>query len=172
MKRSTLWATLALAATVGVASLALAQGGPGPADRPDADRSDEGWSDHDAPRGPRGGGEAFERLDLTDAQREKLAEVRDKHRRAAVPIEGDLKLARMDLEKLMRSEKPDANAVSRQVDKISNLRGQLMKNRLTGLIEAKAVLTPEQQKKLKDMRGPGGRGMRGMRGMRGGSGDS
>jgi Spy/CpxP family protein refolding chaperone len=167
MKRGIHLATLALAATVGMASLALAQGGPGP-----ADRSDEGWSDHDGPHGDRGGppADAFERLDLTDAQRGKLAEVRDKHRRAAVPIEGDLKLARMDLEKLMRSEKPDANAVSRQVDKISNLRAQLMKNRLTGLIEARTVLTPEQQKKLQEMRREGGRRMRGM--MRGGLGDS
>jgi len=99
--------------------------------------------------------EAIEELDLTDAQRDRLAEIREQHMKAAIPVEGDLRLARLDLGKLLRADKPEAGAVERQIDRISELRGTLMKNHVTGMIEARAVLTPAQQKKLRDLRREG-----------------
>jgi Spy/CpxP family protein refolding chaperone len=123
-------------------------------------------------RGMGRGGAAREelrnRLNLTDEQQTKLADIRDRSARAAIPIQGDLRIAALDLRKLVRADKPDPRAIDAQIDKIAGLRGKLQKSRMAGMLEARSVLTPEQQKILRDAR-PGmgtGRGMREwMRGM-------
>lgn len=125
-----------------------------------------------APGGPgmrgmgRGGAaraELRKQLNLTEAQQDKLADIRDRSARAAIPIQGDLRIAALDLRKLVRADKPDARAIDAQIDKIAGLRAKLQKSRMAGMLEARSVLTPEQQKLLRDAR-PGmgmGRGMRG-----------
>ena len=123
-------------------------------------------------RGMGRGGAAREelrkQLNLTEVQRNKLADIRDRSARAAIPIQGDLRIAALDLRKLVRADKPDPRAIDAQIDKIAGLRGKLQKSRMAGMLEERGVLTPEQQKLLRDSR-PGmgtGRGMREwMRGM-------
>jgi len=99
--------------------------------------------------------EALVHLGLTDAQRGKLKDLHEQRIRAAIPIRADLELAELDLEKLLRADRPDPDAVSRQVDRIADLRGSLMKNHVTGMVEARAILTPAQHKKLMDLRHEG-----------------
>jgi len=99
--------------------------------------------------------EALRELDLTDSQHERLVEIREQRLKAAIPIEADLRLAELELGKLARAERPDAQAVDRQIDRISALRASLMKNRVAGMFAARAVLTPAQQKKLRDRRREG-----------------
>jgi Spy/CpxP family protein refolding chaperone len=165
MKPVTWFSALAVVAAVGATTLAYAQdehtAGPGGDDFMFADFHDEMAVDMRGAhaRGARGGHrrgmpplEAIEELGLSDAQREKLADLREQRMKAAIPIEADVKLAQIDLEKLLRADQPDKNAVSRQADRIAALRANLMKNRLSGMIEARAVLTSEQQKKLKELR--------------------
>jgi Spy/CpxP family protein refolding chaperone len=63
--------------------------------------------------------------------------------------------------------------VLKKVQEISNLSAQMMKHRVEALLDAKSVLTPEQQKKIRGFmasRRPGREGMRGHPGMRGGPG--
>jgi Spy/CpxP family protein refolding chaperone len=133
-----------------------------------------GFSRHRGPGGLRGmrggpgsGGrgfglplEAVRELDLTDAQHERLADIRTRHLKAAIPIEADLRLAELDLEQLTRADRPDAQAVDRQIDRISGLRASLMKNRMAGMLEGRAVLTPIQQKKLRELKRDGSPGPR------------
>jgi Spy/CpxP family protein refolding chaperone len=176
MKPTITLSVLALAAMVGIATVAHTQEdlAPGPGDQEeffeaiDGGGCPMGFSHARGPGGPggmRGGGRGFGRgsggglpleamaeLNLTDEQREKLSSLREQRMKAAIPIEADLKLAQIDLQKLLRNDTPDKAAVSRQADRISALRANLMKNRLSGMIEARAVLTPEQQKKLKELR--------------------
>ena len=95
----------------------------------------------------------LEDLDLTDGQRKKLAEIRDTHAKTAINQRASVELASLDLRKLMRADKPDVGAVERQIDKIASLRAALAKNRVTGLLEARALLTPEQLEKLRSPRG-------------------
>lgn len=111
-------------------------------------------------------------LNLTDEQRTKLADIHDRSARAAIPIQGDLKIAGLDLRKLVRADKPDQRAIDAQIDKMAGLRAKLQKSRVASMLEARAVLTPAQQKTLRDAHtGMGGRGMRrwmqGMHGMHG-----
>jgi Spy/CpxP family protein refolding chaperone len=87
-------------------------------------------------------------LDLTEAQRTKLRDLNDAHARKAVQRRADLQLARMDLRKLMRADKPDAGAVNAQIDKLSRLQADGMKSAYELRMQARAVLTPEQLKKL------------------------
>ena len=92
-------------------------------------------------------------LDLTDAQREKLRDIHEAAARKSVQRRADIQLAHMDLRKLMRSETPSSAAVNAQIDKISKLQGDGMKARFDAMMQARAVLTPEQLKKLRA--GPG-----------------
>ena len=95
----------------------------------------------------------IEDLDLTEAQRKKLAEIRDTHAKTAINQRASVELAALDLRKLMRADKPDVGAVERQIDKIASLRAALAKNRVSGMLEARALLTPEQLEKLRSPRG-------------------
>jgi len=109
------------------------------------------------------------KLNLTDEQRTKLADIHDRAARAAIPIQGDLKIAGLDLRKLVRADKPDQRAIDAQIDKMAGLRAKLQKSRVASMLEARSVLTPAQQKTLREAHpGMGGRGMhRWMLGMHG-----
>jgi Spy/CpxP family protein refolding chaperone len=121
-------------------------------------------------RGRGGTGEALRaRLNLTDDQKSRIADIRDRHERSAIPIQSDLRVASLDLRKLMRADRPDERAIHAQIDRISDLRGSLQKNRVSSMLEARSVLTPAQQKIMRESGGGlMGGGMRGHRGMRGG----
>jgi len=95
----------------------------------------------------------FAALDLTDQQREKLRDIRDAAARKSVQRRADIQLAHMDLRKLMRSDSPTASSVNAQINKISRLQADGMKARFDTFMQARAVLTPEQLKKLRA--GPG-----------------
>lgn len=102
---------------------------------------------------------AFAALDLTEAQREKMADLHERQQRKAIQARADLQLARMDLHKLMRADAPSASAINAQIDRVSKLQADQHKSRAATFLEARGLLTPEQQKQLKAMRGPGpGRG--------------
>ena len=96
----------------------------------------------------------FAALDLTDAQRDKLRDIHEAAARKSVQRRADLQLAHMDLRKLMRAESPSASAVNTQIDKITRLQADGMKAHFDTFMQARAVLTPEQQKKLRSEPGP------------------
>jgi Spy/CpxP family protein refolding chaperone len=87
-------------------------------------------------------------LDLSDAQRSKLRDLHEAHARRAVQRRADMQLARMDLRKLMRADKPDAGAVNAQIDKLARLHADGLKAAFEVRMQARAVLTPEQIKQL------------------------
>jgi Spy/CpxP family protein refolding chaperone len=121
--------------------------------------------------GPGGGmtrnPELQKKLNLSDDQRTKLADIHDRQTRAAIPIRSDLEIAGLDMRKLMRADKPDQKAIDAQIDKMAGLRARLQKSRVASMLEARAVLTPAQQKTLRESRPGMGRGMHGRRGMHG-----
>jgi len=142
------------------------EGGPGPGPR------GMQWEDGDGGRhGHRGGfggpqgrrmmmrrGMAmrFARLDLTEAQRAKLRDIHDTAARKSVQRRADMQIARMDLRRLMTSETPSASSVNAQIDKLVRLQSDGMKARFDTFMQARAVLTPEQLKQLREPpRGPG-----------------
>ena len=123
--------------------------------------------------GGRGAEDLHKKLNLSDDQKTRLADIHDRQERAAVPIRADLRIASLDMRKLMRADKPDQRAIDAQIDRMASLRASLRKSHVAGLLEARAVLTPAQQKLMREHHGQmmsrhmrGGRGMHGGRGMR------
>jgi Spy/CpxP family protein refolding chaperone len=104
---------------------------------------------------------AWSQLDLSDAQREKLSQIREAQQRKAIQARADMKLAGLDLHKLMRAEKPNLAAINSQIDKISSMRASLRKSQVAAMLEARNLLTPEQQKQLRESRFSSRRGGRG-----------
>jgi Spy/CpxP family protein refolding chaperone len=92
-------------------------------------------------------------LDLNTEQREKIADLRDRQQRRAIQKRADLRIAGLDLRKLMRAEHADRVAINRQIDTISRIKTELRKSQVETLLDMREVLTPEQQKKLRDLRG-------------------
>lgn len=95
------------------------------------------------------------KLDLTDAQRDKMRDLHEAAMRKNIQRQADMKLARMDLHKLMRADAPSTQSVNAQIDKMAKLHADGTKSRFETHMQARALLTPEQLKKLKAAPGPG-----------------
>jgi len=121
-----------------------------------------------AQRGMRG----FGQLDLTEAQHEKMDQLRMSFLKETMPLKTDIKLKEMELNALWRAEKLNTKAIVAKVKEIAGIRTKLEVARVNRRINRYNVLTPEQQKNARHMLGRRGRGkMRGMRrGMRQGRG--
>ena len=101
-------------------------------------------------------------LDLSEAQRQKLADIHERQMRHDIQARADLEIARLDLRKAVRAEKPEAGAIDAQIDRVAKLRTDMAKAHVASLLEARALLTPDQQKKMDDLRmRPPGAGMPG-----------
>lgn len=115
-------------------------------------------------------------LGLTEVQQADIRKARENARRERLRKTTDLKIANLDLKSLLRAEKVDEKAVAAKLAEAQAAQGALLKLRVDTALAMKRILTPEQQKKLQEIRGENGgnrmgrrmmrRGMR-MRGMNG-----
>ena len=159
MKTRTMLA-LALALTAGVTLAALGGSARAQSQDPPPDAGQRGpdraWM---GPGGPGMRGPGMERgmrranllrdLDLSKEQRDKIADLRDKQQRSAIRSQADLQVARLDLRRLMRADKPDRAAINRQIDRVTELRSELEKSRVGMMLDMRSVLTPEQLEKVR-----------------------
>jgi Spy/CpxP family protein refolding chaperone len=161
--------TLLVAAAIPIAAIAVhaqAPPDPGPArpgmqpelpmDGLDDANLEPGGGDFDRDDdGPGGRQSMKEKLNLTDEQQKKLETIRYSHRKKAISMRADLEVAQLDLGRLMRAEPPDGRAINAQIDRLSQLRAGLAKDRVAGMLESREVLTPEQRQQMREMRGAG-----------------
>lgn len=87
-----------------------------------------------------------EQLKLTDEQKSSVEKLRLKYRRECIPIEANLKLARLDLKEALQNL--DQKKIDEAVKKINDYRGQLFQKRINEKVEFLKLLTPEQKKML------------------------
>jgi Spy/CpxP family protein refolding chaperone len=92
-------------------------------------------------------------LNLSDPQVDRLRQILVDAEKAGVKARADIAVRGIELRELLRADKPDRDTVIRKVQEISDLRGQLMKERIEALLAVKGVLTPEQQKKIRSFIG-------------------
>ncbi len=124
------------------------------------------WADPPAPgagghrpeRGERGGwiGRALrhqEQLGLSPDQVTKLRALRLDSRKETLRRVAELRGAHLDLGALLHAETPDLAKIEAQVRRIESLRTDLQMSRIRTSLEARALLTPEQQKQLRALRG-------------------
>jgi Spy/CpxP family protein refolding chaperone len=88
-------------------------------------------------------------LGLTDPQVDRLRQILVEAEKSGVKTRADIAVRGIELRELLRADKPDRDAVMKKVQELSDLRGQMMKQRIEALLAAKSVLTPEQQKKIR-----------------------
>jgi len=110
---------------------------------------------------PRGGGggllnpERIERiasrLGVDDATMKKMRTLLYGAKRKRVTLRGQIEQARIDLHELMQQEQTDRSAIMKKVDSIGGLQIQARKLKLGTMLDLRALLNPEQQKKLRTM---------------------
>ena len=103
---------------------------------------------------------------LTDAQKTELQKAMESNRRDRMRKTTDFKIASLDLKSLLRAEKVDEKAVAAKLAEVQAAQGALLKLRVDTALSMKKILTPEQQKKIGQLRGMNRMGQRmEMRGM-------
>ena len=113
-------------------------------------------------------------LGLTDVQQADIRKAMEAAHRDRLRKTTDLKIANLDLKSLLRAEKIDEKAIAAKLAEAQAAQGALLKLRVDSALAMKRVLTPEQQKKLTELRAENGprrmdrRVKRGMQ-MRGGA---
>lgn len=93
------------------------------------------------------------RVNLTDNQVTRLRQIVTNAEKSNIQTRAQMRIDGIDLRQMLEAEKPDQDAVLKKVQQISELRGQMMKNNVQALLEAKTVLTPEQQEKIRQFIG-------------------
>jgi hypothetical protein len=90
-----------------------------------------------------------EKISLTDAQADKIKKIHTTNAADFSTLKWDLDAATEKLKKLLEQPKPDAAAVSKQMDLVLSLENQLKKKQLATLVAIKNELTETQQSDLK-----------------------
>lgn len=108
-------------------------------------------------------------LGLEGPQVERLRQIALEAEEANVKTRAEIEVRRIELREALRADKPDRDGILKKVQEISDLRGGMMKQYVEAILAAKAVLSPEQQRKIlfilesRDEGGPAGEERRGMR---------
>ena len=94
----------------------------------------------------------LERAGVTEAQRAKIAGLHDDFMRRTIRLIADLRIAELDLHKVIESDDPDRSAVDAAIDRVGELRTRLHKAHVGELLAVRALLTPAQRAKLERSR--------------------
>jgi hypothetical protein len=87
-------------------------------------------------------------LRLEDPQVERLRQIVLETQKANVKIRAEIEVRGIELKEALRADKPDRDAILKKAQEISDLRGDMMKHDVEAILAAKAVLSPEQQRKV------------------------
>lgn len=91
--------------------------------------------------------EKLKKLDLTKEQKEKLKDLREAHKNDAEKLREELKAAKKSFKEALRSNASKEDVV-KLYEAMMDKKLQVGKARITGLLEAREVLTPAQREKL------------------------
>ena len=104
-------------------------------------------------------------IGLSPEQEKKLRELRTEFSKETVRRSSEIRVAEIELDSLLEQERWDLSKIEPKVKQIATLQGDLRLARIKTLEAGRALLTPAQLEKLKQvghrMRGPGGPGMMG-----------
>ncbi|GEM_PF-668125 len=103
-----------------------------------------------APRSAEQRAKFLEQLKLTDAQKKELQQIRFDAQKQAIAQRAKIATAGLELRQLLRAESPDKSAIEKKIKELSDLRTQAQLARIDHLFAARKVLTPEQQKLVRE----------------------
>ena len=110
-----------------------------------------------APRGPRMMGgmggmmlspAMMDRLELTKEQRDNIESIFTSHKKDMIRKNADLALANIELQELIRKDKPDMNLIKDQLQKIANINVDVQYTQIKTQMDVKNILTDEQKVNL------------------------
>jgi hypothetical protein len=87
-------------------------------------------------------------LGLADPQVERLRQILVETEKANVKTRAEIELRSIELREALRADKPDRDEILKQVRQISDLRREMMEQHVGAILAAKAILSPEQQRRL------------------------
>ncbi len=93
------------------------------------------------------------KLELTDEQKEQIGDIKSNTRDNVQKLKNDLRIAQLELKGILMEDDANLTNALKQVEEIGDIRTEIQKARVTGMVEAKRVLEPEQVEKWKEMKG-------------------
>jgi Spy/CpxP family protein refolding chaperone len=93
--------------------------------------------------------EMMEDLQLTDEQQVQMQKLHLQLEKKQAGIESEMKLKRLDLKEELIGANPDQSKIEKSIKAINDLQLQMKLTMVDHVFKAKAMLTPEQQKKFK-----------------------
>ena len=112
----------------------------------------KGRRDHAGHFGKRGGGRMFSQLDLTDAQKAQMKQIRENSRETMRPLMEQIRAKRQEIRQAREGGTVNEALVTQKLTEIAPLEAKLMAERARIHEQTLSVLTPEQKTKLEQMR--------------------
>lgn len=151
MKKSIAFSTLCLSLVTALMP-ALAQGSDSKNEIQTEVKSEKSCKAGGHQRGGHKKGSRLESLNLTEAQKTKMTELKTSLKASIKPKREELKTRRKALGELLTSDKIDRSAVQSEQDKINALSNDLANSMLAFRIDFNENLTADQRKQMKEMR--------------------
>ena len=107
---------------------------------------------HRSHQGAMLGGRMFRNLDLTDAQKAQIKQIRQNSRESTKPLREQLRAIRQEVRQSTQSGTFDEVFVTQKLTEAASLQAKLMGAKFAAHQETLSVLTPEQKTKLDEMR--------------------
>jgi len=118
-------------------------------------------------QGMQGPGGCMKALNLDDAQQKALMESRNDHRKTMIPMQADMKVARMELQELI-AKGEDRKKIDKQQDAINDLHAKIAKAKNDHLLKVREIVGEDNFMKMHAGMGHGMKKGRGMGGCMGG----
>jgi len=132
-----------------------------------------GYGPDDPGYGPRGPGDGpgawAQKLNLSAEQTQKMQTLRESFFKETIPLRNEMTIKKLELQTLWAQAKPDGEKILAKQKEINALRAQFQEKATKSRLEARNILTPEQQAQVGTFWGSG-RGFGPGHGMRGGFG--
>ncbi|BDD11172.1 hypothetical protein FUAX_36040 [Fulvitalea axinellae] len=157
-----------LSALLSVPFFANAQEMPAPLDNEDvpaeliANRPEAGTKGKKDFR--RKGRDKFQSLELTDAQKEKLKQIKLDAMKESQPLRNKQRVLKAELESLQEAAKPNLRSINKKIDELSANMAAMMKVRAASRQAIRSELTEEQRLKFDAMAGRAKHKMAGKKG--------
>ncbi|MCE5300838.1 MAG: Spy/CpxP family protein refolding chaperone [Spirochaetia bacterium] len=90
----------------------------------------------------------IEKLNLTDAQEEKLEEMRAASKRELFALRNEIRIATWDIQDEFKKEKPDREKIDALTDRVCEMQKKMMKIRTNEMFKIREILTAEQFKSM------------------------
>lgn len=85
-------------------------------------------------------------LNLTEAQEKQMQELRLALEKKMIPLEAELKTKKLAMQELNLADTPNKKKMMAQIEKIGETRVKIEQAKLDHRLQAREILTPEQQK--------------------------